>query len=251
MAVAHLYGLTPIRSETPRAPRMFVEPVDFATVADLALSISGCAQVCIRLANPDTGEVRLAFFPEHSPEQGALKDLPEALLQQGQGVVAIAGTPIAQQVAEAGMPELTLYAGFTLRSQEGRSLGVLAVLDKSRSDLPEAVLAQLGQLAEVLSRGIGMAASTIRTMARQSLGLMQDFLELDQGAVAPEVTGLLRYAAGREPSAAEALALRRAGLAVEAEGVLLLTPMARDMLYIHGFRLAGRKAAEPPEGSAV
>lgn len=251
MAVAHLYGLTPIRSETPRAPRMFVEPVDFATVADLALSISGCAQVCIRLVNPDTGETRLAFFPEHSPEQGEVNDLPAALLAQGQGVVPIVGTPLEQQVADAGMPELTLYAGFTLRSQEGRSLGVLAVMDTQRSDLPEAVLTQLGQLAEILSRGIGMAASTIRTLARQSLGLMQDLLELDQGAVAPEVTGLLRYAVGREPSAAEALAMLKAGLAVEAEGVLLLTPMARDMLYIHGFRVPKRKPAGPSDEPAA
>lgn len=250
MAVAHLYGLTPIRSELPRAPRMFVEPVDFATVADLALSISGCARVCIRLVNPDTGEMRLAFFPEHSAEPGALNDLPEALLAQGQGVVPIVGTPLAQQVADAGMPGLTLYAGFKLRSQEGRSLGVLAVMDTQRSDLPEAVLAQLGQLAEILSRGIGMAALTIRTMARQSLGLIEDLLELDRGAAAPEVTGLLRYAAGREPSVAEALAMCKAGLAVDAEGMLLLTPMARDMLYIHGFRVPGRKPAGPQEDSA-
>lgn len=250
MAVAHLYGLTPIRSELPRAPRMFVEPVDFATVADLALSISGCARVCIRLVNPDTGEMRLAFFPEHIPEQCEMNDLPAALLAQGQGVVPIVGTPLAEQVADAGMPELTLYAGFKLRSQEGRSLGVLAVMDTQRSDLPEAVLAQLGQLAEILSRGIGMAALTIRTMARQSLGLIEDLLELDRGAAAPEVTGLLRYAAGREPSVAEALAMCKAGLAVEAEGVLLLTPMARDMLYIHGFRVPGRKPAGPQEDSA-
>ncbi|MBA4349892.1 MAG: hypothetical protein C0427_01430 [Rhodobacter sp.] len=251
MAVAHLYGLTPIQSETPRAPRMSVEPIDFSTVADLALSISGCARVCIRLANPDTGEVRMAFFPEHRRLKGEVKDLPEALLAQGQAVVPIAGTPLAQQVAEAGMPGLTLYAGFTLRSQEGRSLGVLAVMDTQRSDLPEAVLVQLGQLAEILSRGIGMAASTIRTMARQSLGLMQDLLELDQGAVGPEVTGLLRYAAGREPSEAESLAMRKAGLAVEAEGVLLLTPMARDMLYIHGFRVPKRKPAGPSDEPAA
>ena len=243
MAVAHLYGLTPIRSEAPRAPRMSVEPSDFATIADLALSISGCSRVCIRLANPDTGEVRLAFFPEIDPETGEATDLPAVLVARRQGVVPIAGTPLAQEVAEAGFPGLTLYAGFTLRSQEGRRLGLLAVMDERQSDLPEAVVLQLRQLAEILSRGVGMAASTIRTMARQSLGLMQDFLELDRGSVAPEVTGLLRYAAGREPSAAEALAMRKAELAVEAEGVLVLTPMARDILHIHGFRVSGQKPA--------
>jgi hypothetical protein len=249
MAVAHLYGLTPIRSEAPRAPRMSVEPSDFATVADLALSISGCSRVCIRLTNPDTGEVRLAFFPERStegtPKGGSLIDLPAALLAQGQRVVQIAGTALEQEAAEAGFPGLTLYAGFTLRSQEGRKLGVLTVLDERQSEMPEAVLLQLRQLAEILSRGIGMAASTVRTMARQSLGLMQDLLELDEQAVSAEVTGLLRYAAGREPSVAEAMAMREAGLAVEAEGVLLLTPMARDILYIHGFRVTGRKPAGP------
>ena len=80
---------------------------------------------------------------------------------------------------------------------------------------------------------------------------MQDLLELDQGAVGPEVTGLLRYAAGREPSEAESLAMRKAGLAVEAEGVLLLTPMARDMLYIHGFRVPRRKHAGPSDEPAA
>ena len=41
MAVAHLYGLKPVENETPRAPRMFVEPEDFASVAELARSIAG------------------------------------------------------------------------------------------------------------------------------------------------------------------------------------------------------------------
>jgi hypothetical protein len=249
MAVAHLYGLNPIRFASPRAPRLSVEPSDFATIADLALTISGCSRVCIRLVNPDTGETRLAFFPERStedsPEGGSLTDLPAALLAQGPRMVKIAGTALAEEAAEAGLPGLTLYAGFTLRSREGRRLGVLAVMDERQSELPEAVLLQLRQLAEILSRGIGMAASTVRTMAQQSLGLVQDFLELDEKAVAPEVTGLLRYAAGREPSMAEALAMRKAGLAVEVEGVLLLTPMARDMLYIHGFRVTGLNPAGP------
>lgn len=235
--MAHLYGLNPIRPEAPRAPRMFVEPGDFATVAELALALSGCARVCIRLVNPETGEAQVAFFPE----TGTAGDLPAMLLPDGQGAIERRGAEVAQAMATAGLPKMALWIGFPLRSVEGRTLGVLGVMDVQERSLPEPVLAQLAHLAEILSRGIGMAASTIRTLARQSLGLIQDVAELQGDVASPAMTGLLRYAAGREPSAGEAIALRKAGLAELAEGVLRLTPMARDVLYIHGFRLPRRK----------
>lgn len=234
--MAHLYGLNPIRSEAPRAPRMFVEPGDFATVADLALAISGCAHVCIRLANPESGEARVAFFPE----MDAAGDLPATLLPDGQGAVERCGAALAQELAAAGLPAMSFWIGLPLRSMEGRALGVLGVMDAQERSLPEPVLAQLTHLAEILSRGIGMAASTIRTLARQSLGLIEDVAELQGDVASPAMTGLLRYAAGREPSPGEAVAMRKAGLAELSEGVLRLTPMARDMLYIHGFRVPRR-----------
>lgn len=227
--------MNPIRPETPRAPRMFVEPGDFVTLAELALAISGCAHVCIRLANPESGEAQVAFFPDVS----GVVDLPAALLPDGPGTMDRAA--LEREMAAVGMPGIAFWIGFPLRSMEGRVLGVLGVMDVQERSLPEPVLAQLAHLAEVLSRGIGMAASTIRTMARQSLGLIEDLTELQgKDAASPAVTGLLRFAAGREPLPGEFVAMQRAGLAEMAAGALRLTPMARDMLYIHGFRLPRR-----------
>jgi len=225
---------------------MFVEPGDFATVAELALAISGCSLVAIRLANPETGEMRLALFPEIS----GVNDLPAGLVARRPGVVTaglqgLDDPALKQEIVAAGLPELAFWAGFSLKSQEGRRLGLLVVMDGQSRDLSDAVLAQLRQLAEILSRGIGMAASTIRTMARQSLGLIEDLAELEETAASPALRGLLRYAAGREPVPGDVLAMRRAGLAEERDGLVLLTPMARDILYVHGFRLAN------PRGKAV
>lgn len=239
--MAHLFGLNPVRAETPRAPRIFVEPDDFAPVAELALAISGCSRVCISLSNPDTFDTRLTFFPALEGASG----LPESLLRQRLAMVRVKREFDTQELAAAGLPELAYWAGFALKSSEGRSLGVLGVMDERPIDLAEPVLAQLSQLAEVLSRGIGMAASTIRTLARQSLGLIEDIAELQKDMPSPAMTGLLRYAAGRVPSPGEAVAMRKAGLADLVDGVLTLTPMARDMLYIHGFRLANPRPAVP------
>ncbi|NBE09170.1 hypothetical protein [Paragemmobacter ruber] len=240
MAVAHLYGLNPVPSEAPRAPRLSVEPEDFASVAELARSISGCARACIRLEDAETGEARLSFFP---PLYG-VRDLPAALLPDGRGQAQLSGPSLRQEMQAAGLPDLAFWAGFTLRSLDGRMLGVLCLMDEVPRELSETALAQLRLLAEILSRGIGMAASTIRAMARQSLGLMEDLAEVEDGAVSPAVTGLLRYAAGRVPGSGEAMAMRIAGLADMSGGKLLLTPTARDILYTHGFRLANPKTVE-------
>lgn len=242
MAVAHLYGLNPIQSEAPRAPRMFVEPGDFASVAELALSISGCARACIRLEDPESGQIRLAFFPELK----GVSDLPEALLPVDQAVARLGGPSLQQQMRAAGLPELAFWAGFSLKSQDGRLLGVLGLMDPQHRELSDQVLGQLAHLADILSRGIGMAASTIRALARQSLGLIEDVSELDSGAASAALTGLLRYAAGRVPSSAEAMAMRIAGLADLSGGLLLLTPPARDILYTHGFRNLPKEGMEVP-----
>ncbi len=185
---------------------MFVEPGDFATLAELALAISGCAHVCIRLANPESGEAQVAFFPDVS----GVVDLPAALLPDGPGTMDRAA--LEREMAAVGMPSIAFWIGFPLRSMEGRVLGVLGVMDVQERSLPEPVLAQLAHLAEVLSRGIGMAASTIRTMARQSLGLIEDLTELQgKDAASPAVTGLLRFAAGREPLPGEFVAMQQGG----------------------------------------
>lgn len=242
MAVAHLYGLNPIQSEAPRAPRMFVEPGDFASVAELARSISGCARACIRLEDPDSGQTRLVFFPDLK----GVSDLPEALLPVEQSVARLGGPSLQQQMRAAGLPDLAFWAGFSLRSQDGRLLGVLGLMDPEHRELSDTVLTQLAHLADILSRGIGMAASTIRALARQSLGLIEDVAELDSGAASAALTGLLRYAAGRVPSSAEAMAMRIAGLADLSGGLLLLTPPARDILYTHGFRNLPKEGMEVP-----
>lgn len=234
MAVAHLYGFHPVQSEAPRSPRITVEPEDFAAVAELARSISGCSRSFIRLADPDSGQMRLAFFPEL---HGVI-DLPKALLPDGQGVSRMAGPSLQQEMRAAGLPDLAFWGCFTLRSVEGRVLGEMGVMDEAQHELPETVMAQLAQLSEILSRGVGMAASTIRVMARQTLGLMEDLSEIDADATSPAVMGLLRYAAGRVPTSSEAMAMRIAGLAEVEGGLLLLTPAANGMLYNRGFRLA-------------
>lgn len=245
MAVAHLYGLNPVSSEAPRAPRIFVEPEDFSSVAELARSISGCARACIRLEDAETGEMRLAFFPELP----GVRDLPAALLPDGRGQARLSGPSLRQEMQAAGLPDVAFWAGFTLRSLDGRMLGVLCLMDEVPRELSETALTQLRHLAQILSRGIGMAASTIRAMARQSLGLMEDLAELEEGAVSPAVTGLLRYAAGRVPTSGEAMAMRIAGLAEMSGGMLLLTPTAKDILYTHGFRLANPRAVEVMEAA--
>jgi|GEM_PF-3789238 len=247
MAVAHLYGYTPVQAEAPRAPRITVDPEDFAAVADLAKSISGCSRAFIRLADPDSGQMRLAFFP---PLPG-VTDLPAALLPDGQGISRMSGPSLQEEMRAAGLPGLAFWGCFTLRSVEGRVLGELGVMDEARHDLPEAVMAQLAQLAEILARGVGMAASTIRVLARQTLGLLEDIGEIDGDAASPAVMGLLRYAAGRVPSSSEAMAMRIAGLAEVEGGLLLLSPAANGMLYNRGFRLAETAPVAVPEEVAT
>ena len=209
MAVAHLYGLKPVESEAPRAPRMFVEPEDFASVAELARSIAGVERVCIRLEDDETGEMRIAFFP---PMDG-VDDLPAALLPNGRGLATLDGPSLGKEMAAAGLPDLAFWAGFALKSPNGRVLGVLGLMDAAHHHLAEPVLQQLNQLAGILSVGIGMAASVIRVLARQTLGVIEDVAEVEEGAASPALTGLMRYASGRLPSNAEAMAMRIAGLA--------------------------------------
>ncbi|MEY4982079.1 MAG: hypothetical protein RIR62_345, partial [Pseudomonadota bacterium] len=244
MAVAHLYGLKTETPEVPRAPRMFVEPEDFVSVAELARSIAGVERTCIRLSDDETGETRIAFFP---PLPG-VDDLPPALLPNGRGLSQMDGDSLSAEMKAAGLPELAFWAGFALKSPSGRVLGVLGLMDASHHHLPESVLQQLSHLAGILSVGIGMAASVIRVLARQTLGVIEDVAELDEGAASPALTGLMRYASGRLPSSAEAMAMRIAGLADQSGDMLLLTPPAKSILYTHGFRLwdpQGMQVEEP------
>lgn len=241
MAVAHLYGLKPVEREAPRAPRMFVEPADFAAVAELARAIAGCERACIRLEDEETGEMRLAFFPELS----GVTDLPAAILPNGRGMAVMDGAPLGREMAAAGLPDLAFWAGFALKSQGGRVLGVLGVMDSRPQDMSDATVQQLVQLAGILSLGIGMAASVIRVLARQTLGVIEDVAEVEEGAASPALCGLMRYAAGRMPTNAEAMAMRIAGLAEVSEGHLLLTETAKSVLFTHGFRLASSEALEP------
>lgn len=244
MAVAHLYGLKTETPEAPRAPRMFVEPEDFASVAELARSIAGVERAVIRLSDEETGEMRIAFFP---PLPG-VADLPPALLPNGRGLSQMDGNSLSAEMAAAGLPDLAFWAGFALKSPNGRVMGVLGLMGAAHHHLPETVLQQLNQLAGILSVGIGMAASVIRVLARQTLGVIEDVAEVEEGAASPALTGLMRYASGRLPSNAEAMAMRIAGLADLSGGMLLLTPPAKAILYTHGFRLSdpqGMKVEEP------
>ncbi|ESW61950.1 MAG: hypothetical protein Q27BPR15_03760 [Rhodobacter sp. CACIA14H1] len=247
MAVAHLYGLKPAATDAPRAPRMFVEPEDFASVADLARSIAGVERACIRLQDEETGEMRIAFFPALP----GVADIPPTLLPNGRGLSQMDGPSLTQEMAAAGLPDLAFWAGFALKSPNGRVLGVLGLMDATHRHLPEAVLQQLNQLAGILSVGIGMAASVIRVLARQTLGVIEDVAEVEEGAASPALTGLMRYASGRLPSSAEAMAMRIAGLADLSDGALLLTPPAKAILYTHGFRLSNPQGMKLPEPDAV
>jgi len=246
MAVAHLYGLKPAGTDAPRAPRMFVEPEDFLSIAELARSIAGVERTCIRLQDEETGEMRIAFFPELP----GVHDLPPTLLPNGQGLSRMEGPSLTQEMVAAGLPDLAFWAGFALKTPNGRVMGVLGLMDASHRHLPETVLQQLTQVAGILSAGIGMAASVIRVLARQTLGVIEDVAEIDEGAASSALTGLMRYASGRLPSNAEAMAMRIAGLADLVDGMLLLTPPAKAILYTHGFRLSnpqGMKVPEPEE----
>lgn len=247
MAVAHLYGLKTETPEAPRAPRMFVEPEDFASVAELARSIAGVERACIRLSDEETGEMRITFFP---PLPG-VHDLPPALLPNGRGLSRMDGNSLSAEMAAAGLPELAFWAGFALKSPNGRVLGVLGLMDAAHHHLPETVLQQLNQLAGILSVGIGMAASVIRVLARQTLGVIEDVAEVEEGAASPALMGLMRYASGRLPSNAEAMAMRIAGLADLSGGMLLLTPPAKAILYTHGFRLSDPQGMRVPEPEVV
>ena len=84
---------------------------------------------------------------------------------------------------------------------------------------------------------LGLAATVVRVLARQTLGVIADVAEIDEGAASPALLGLLRYASGVLPSNAEAMALRIAGLADLKGGMLLLTPPAKAILFTHGFQL--------------
>lgn len=247
MAVAHLYGLKPAEAEAPRAPRMFVEPQDFASIAELARSIAGVERACIRLQDEETGEMRIAFFPDLP----GIHDLPPSLLPSGRGLAQTEGPSLTQEMAAAGMPDLAFWAGFALKAPNGRVLGVLGLMDARHRHLHDTVLQQLQQLAGILSVGIGMAASVIRVLARQTLGVIEDVAEIEDGAASPALTGLMRYASGLLPSSAEAMAMRIAGLADLTDGVLLLTPPAKAILYTHGFRLSTPQGMKVPEPDAV
>ena len=244
MAVAHLYGLKPVTPEVPRAPRMFVEPPDFASVAELARAISGCERACIRLQDEETGEMRIAFFPDLP----GVRDLPPMLLPNGRGMAQLDAGSMKDEMAAAGFADLAFWAGFALKSSSGRVLGVLGLMDSRSRDLSESALQQLSQLAGILSVGVAMAGSVIRVLARQTLGVIEDVAEIDEGAASPALMGLMRYASGRLPSSAESMAMRIAGLAELQNGMLLLTQPAKAILYTHGFRLddpQGMKVEEP------
>lgn len=236
MAVAHLYGLKTETRDTPRAPRMSVDPTDFAVIADLARSIANCATACIRLYDDNTGEARLACFPPR-PE---ISDLPETLLPDGSSNTRVtqANPSLQDEMRAAGMPDLAFWAGFALKTPGGRVIGVLGLMDEAPRELSEGMIAQLSQLAAVLSAGIGLAETVVRVLARQTLGVIADVAEIDDSAASPALLGLLRYASGVLPSNAEAMALRIAGLAELTGGMLLLTPPAKAILYTHGFRLS-------------
>lgn len=247
MAVAHLYGLKPVENEAPRAPRMFVEPEDFASIAELARSIAGVERSCIRLQDEETGEMRIAFFP---PLEG-VSDLPPALLPNGRGLSQMDGNSLSAEMAAAGLPDLAFWAGFALKSPNGRVMGVLGLMNSKQRHLAESLLQQLNQLAGILSVGIGMAASVIRVLARQTLGVIEDVTEVEEGAASPALMGLMRYASGKLPSNAEAMAMRIAGLADLSDGMLLLTPPAKAILYTHGFRLSNPQGMKVPEPEVV
>ena len=214
MAVAQLYGS---RAETVDAsrqgPRMLAAG-DFAAVAALARAISGASSACIRVA--DAQSARVSFYPARD----GVTDLPNALLRGDK-----AGS-LEAELGAAGLPDLKFWAGFPMHAPSGAVIGLLGVMDEAPRALSQATLGQLQMLADVLAGEVLLAEAAVTVLARRTLQLVEDVVEVDDSAASPVLRGLLRFAVGEAPNSTEAMALRIAGLAEAKGGKLVLNAVA-------------------------
>ncbi len=227
MAVAQIYSQ---RAEVDGAAdrgRRVLPGGDFAAVAALARAISGASGACIRIAHDHGAQV--AFFPPRAD----LTDLPAALLHGEAGAEAGAG----------GLHGWQFWAGFPLRAPTGAVLGLLGVMDDKPRALSQGMIRQLQMLADVLAGEVLLAEAAIAVSARRTLRLIEDVVEVDDGAASPVLRGLLRFACGETPNSTEAMALRIAGLAEARGGKLVLTPVAEGILAHQGYGTAPQEAA--------
>lgn len=222
MAVAQIYGLKPV--EVDNALPRVVAAADYAAVAELARAISGAQSVCIRLV--DAAGARVLFFPERD----GVTDLPQALHSGDRSGDAGA------EFSAAGLDGVQFWAGFPLRDAAGKTVGLLGVMDDVPRALSQGVIRQLQLLAEVLAEKVETGTSALRMVARRTLKLIEDVVEVDDAAASPVLRGLLRFAAGEVPHSTEAMALRIAGLAEAKGGRLTLTPVAEGILAQQGIQ---------------
>lgn len=242
MAVSHNYGIKVVGgTDDPKpAPRMSIDPRDFAAIGDLARSIAGCSMACIHVNGDGLNQPRTAFFPD----KPGLVDLPPPLLAQPEArSLRMEGEEWGASLRLAGAPHLAYWTGIPLKSQSGRLIGVLGVMDENPVELSDEIMLQLTTLAQILSTGMWLAGSVVRVLARRTLALIEDVGELDEGAASPALLGLIRYASGVLPSGAESMAMRIAGLADLKNQSLVLTPVAEGILRQQGF--------QPPEAHTL
>ncbi len=245
MSVAQIYGKPADGADVRRQGQSLAAAQDFGAVAALARAISGAGGACIRLVQG--GVARVMFFPARE----GVQDLPPALLRAER----------AGAVEDAGLHGLQFWAGFPLRAPSGAVLGLLGVMDEQPRALSQGVLAQLQMLADVVAAEVALADAAVALLARRTLQLIEDVVEIDDGAASPVLRGLLRFACGETPNSTEAMALRIAGLADAKAGKLVLTAVAEGILAQQGFGQAASEmdlaapaavaaAAEPEEAEA-
>ncbi|MBC2834819.1 hypothetical protein [Paragemmobacter straminiformis] len=230
MAVAQIYGLKPVEVENA-LPRVLAA-ADFAAVAALARAISGAQWVCIRLA--DATGARVVFYPERE----GVTDLPPSLHSGERSGDAGA------EFSAMGLAGVQFWAGFPLRDAAGRSIGLMGVMDDVPRALSQGVIGQLQLVADVLADKVESGALALRMVARRTLKLIEDVVEVDDAAASPVLRGLLRFAAGDVPQSTEAMALRIAGLAEAKGGRLMLTPIAEGILAQQGIQAQAGDLAE-------
>ncbi|NBO20968.1 MAG: hypothetical protein EBU97_03280, partial [Rhodobacteraceae bacterium] len=73
----------------------------------------------------------------------------------------------------------------------------------------------------------------------RALALVEGVADVETDAASDALKGLLRFASGVSPTAAETMALRIAGLAELRDGQLALTSVGNDILSDHGFETPG------------
>lgn len=233
-------ALGPLGAHQPAMRHISVDPTDFEVLAELACHLTGASSACIRLKQSDSGAERMAFFP---PRPNAPVELPAALIPNDSEML---GLPL--HVAATGFSD---WAAFRLIVPSGRSagadLGLLGLVGDRPLDLSEAQLTAMRLLARILTGSVMLTVASVRAQAARALALVEGVADVEIDAASDSLKGLLRFAAGVPPTAAETMALRIAGLAELQGGQLALTQVGNDILSHHGFETPGPQDIGPED----